>query len=170
MTKKINLSDYNPETIPSGENLSIGIVVSEWNPQITNALLDGAYSTLIKHDVPQEYINTIHVPGSFELPTGAKLLLESGTYNAIICLGCVIQGETRHFDFICNAIATGITQLAVKEKMPVIFGVLTTNDLQQAIERSGGKHGNKGIEAAITALKMAKLRDHLDRTSTKRKH
>ena len=157
-TKKTNLSVYNPDMIPSGKDLRIGIVVSEWNTTITNSLLEGAYSTLVKHGVADENITVEHVPGSFELPTGAKFMFKYGKYDAVICLGCVIQGETRHFDFICDAVANAIAQLAMDENRPVIFGVLTTNDMQQAIDRSGGKHGNKGVEAAITALKMADMR------------
>ncbi|MBR5784689.1 MAG: 6,7-dimethyl-8-ribityllumazine synthase [Bacteroidales bacterium] len=167
ITKKTNLSDYNPEIIPSGKDFNIGIVVSEWNSEITNSLLDGAYNTLLKHDVAEENITVERVPGSFELPSGAKFMLKYGKYDAIICLGCVIQGETRHFDFICDAVANAIAQLAMEENRPVIFGVLTTNDMQQAQDRSGGKHGNKGVEAAVTALKMADLRAHLKHNSKK---
>ena len=167
-TKKVNLSEYNPEVIPSGEDFNIGIVVSEWNPTITNSLLEGAYTTLQKHGVKDENIAVEHVPGSFELPTGAKLMLKYGKYDAIICLGCVIQGETRHFDFICEAVANATAQLAMAENRPIIFGLLTTNDMQQALDRSGGKHGNKGVEAAVTALKMAALRAKLKAESTKK--
>ena len=153
-----NLSSYNQDEVPSGEKEIFGIVVSEWNSQITDSLLEGAVSTLLKYDVDEKDIDIIHVPGSFEPPlAAAKLLEKNRRSSATICLGCVIQGETRHFDFICDAVANGIMQLQLKEEIPVIFGVLTTNDLQQAIDRSGGKHGNKGIEAAITALKMAAL-------------
>ena len=166
-TKKINLSVYNPDMIPSGKNLKIGIVVSEWNPTITNSLLEGAYSTLIKHGVADENITVEHVPGSFELPSGAKFMFKYGKYDAVICLGCVIQGETRHFDFICDAVANAIAQLAMDENRPVIFGVLTTNDMQQALDRSGGKHGNKGVEAAITALKMADMRIRMKKSTSK---
>lgn len=167
ITKKTNLSDYNPEIIPSGKDFNIGIVVSEWNSEITNSLLDGAYNTLLKHDVAEKNITVERVPGSFELPSGAKFMLKYGKYDAIICLGCVIQGETRHFDFICDAVANAIAQLAMEENRPVIFGVLTTNDMQQAQDRSGGKHGNKGVEAAVTALKMADLRARLKHNSKK---
>jgi 6,7-dimethyl-8-ribityllumazine synthase len=166
-TKKINLSVYNPDMIPSGKNLKIGIVVSEWNATITNSLLEGAYSTLIKHGVADENITVEHVPGSFELPSGAKFMFKYGKYDAVICLGCVIQGETRHFDFICDAVANAIAQLAMDENRPVIFGVLTTNDMQQALDRSGGKHGNKGVEAAITALKMADMRIRMKKSTSK---
>ena len=166
-TKKTNLSEYNPDMIPSGKDLRIGIVVSEWNSTITNSLLEGAYSTLIKHGVADENITVEHVPGSFELPTGAKFMFKYGKYDAVICLGCVIQGETRHFDFICDAVANAIAQLAMDENRPVIFGVLTTNDMQQVIDRSGGKHGNKGVEAAITALKMADMRLRMKKSIAK---
>ena len=166
-TKKTNLSVYNPDMIPSGKDLRIGIVVSEWNTTITNSLLEGAYSTLVKHGVADENITVEHVPGSFELPTGAKFMFKYGKYDAVICLGCVIQGETRHFDFICDAEANAIAQLAMDENRPVIFGVLTTNDMQQAIDRSGGKHGNKGVEAAITALKMADMRIRMKKSNSK---
>ena len=157
-TKKTNLSDYNPDTVPSGKGMKIGIVVAEWNAQITNALCDGAHNTLTANHVDEKDITVIHVPGSFELPTGAATLLNSNTdYDAVICLGCVIQGETRHFDFICNAVSNGLTNLSLQDGRPVIFGVLTTNNMEQAIDRSGGKHGNKGVEAAVTAIKMVAM-------------
>ncbi|MDR2907846.1 MAG: 6,7-dimethyl-8-ribityllumazine synthase [Bacteroidales bacterium] len=148
-----NLSEYTSCGFGDLSQTHIGIVVSEWNEQITNALLQGAMETLLKKGVNLENISVKTVPGSFELTLGAQHLLTDGC-DAVICLGCVIQGETRHFDFICDAVANGITNLNIKYNTPVIFGVLTTNDLQQAIDRSGGKHGNKGVEAAITALKM----------------
>lgn len=156
--KKTNLSDYNPDSIPSGKGMKIGIVVAEWNPQITNALCQGAYDTLVANKVAIKDITVVHVPGSFELPTGANTLLSSDTeYDAVICLGCVIQGETRHFDFICDAVSNGLVNLSLQDGRPVIFGVLTTNNMQQAIDRSGGKHGNKGVEAAVTAIKMVAM-------------
>lgn len=161
-TKKTNLSDYNPETIPSGAGMKIGIVAAEWNPQITNALREGAYSTLLANHVAETDITVIRVPGSFELPTGAATLLNSNNnYDAVICLGCVIQGETRHFDFICGAVSNGLTNLSLQDGRPVIFGVLTTNNMQQAIDRSGGKHGNKGVEAAVTAIKMVAMQKQI---------
>ena len=161
-TKKTNLSDYDPEKIPSGKGMKIGIVVAEWNPQITNALCKGAYDTLIANDVDESDITVAHVPGSFELPTGAATLLNSNTdYDAVICLGCVIQGETRHFDFICGAVSNGLVNLSLQDGRPVIFGVLTTNNMQQAIDRSGGKHGNKGVEAAVTAIKMVAMQNKI---------
>lgn len=152
-----NLSLYNIDEVPSGENGIYGIIVSEWNTEITNALLEGAVETLKLKGVAEKDIYIQYVPGSFELPFGASSLLDKKKFDAIICLGCVIQGETRHFDFICDAVSHGIMQVSLKKEIPVIFGLLTTNTLEQAQDRSGGKHGNKGIEAAITALKMAIL-------------
>ena len=155
--KKTNLSDYNPETIPDGDNYSVGIAVAEWNPTITNALLEGAVGTLKSNGVKQENIKVKYVPGTFELSFAAKLMLDDSMLDAVIVLGCVIQGETRHFDFICQGISQGITSLNLIGEKPVIFGVLTTDTMQQALDRAGGKHGNKGDEAAVTALKMIKL-------------
>jgi len=152
-----NLSDYDPADIPDGASMKFGIVVSEWNEEITAALLEGTLSTLSKHGVKQENIQIKTVPGSFELPFGARVLAEQFTPNAVICLGCVIQGETRHFDYICQGVTYGITELNLDYDIPFIFGVLTTEDPQQALDRAGGKHGNKGDEAAITALKMSAL-------------
>lgn len=156
-TELKNLSSCNKDDVPSGEKGIFGIVVSEWNREITDNLLRGAVDTLMEHGVDDKDIYIRHVPGSFELPFGASTLLEKKRFDAIICLGCVIQGETRHFDFICDAVANGIMQVSLKEEIPVVFGVLTTNTLEQARDRSGGKHGNKGVEAAVTALKMAAL-------------
>jgi len=152
-----NLSDFSHTEVPSAAAYKFGIVVAEWNAEITNALYTGAYQSLIKHGALPENIYNYAVPGSFELTSGADLLLKQLKLDAVICLGCVIQGETRHFDFICNAVANGISNVAIKYAKPVIFGVLTTDNQQQAIDRAGGKHGNKGDEAAITAIKMADL-------------
>lgn len=157
MQKKVNLSDYNPATVPDGGQYRIAIVVAEWNPDITNALLQGAHETLLEHGVKEENIRVIPVPGSYELTTGADIALSDPLCDAAICLGCVIQGETRHFDFICEAVSQGLTNLSLKRERPVIFGLLTTNNMQQALDRAGGKHGNKGVEAAVTALKMVHL-------------
>ncbi len=157
-----NLSEYNPDEIPSGEGMKISIVLAEWNLEITGALLDGAVRTLLRHGVREKDIRVKHVPGSFELPLGAQLIAESGKPDAVICLGCVIQGETRHFDFICQGVTKGIADLNLKYGRPFVFGVLTTDTLQQAKDRSGGKHGNKGDEAAITALKMVQLKKSLE--------
>jgi len=152
-----NLSDFSGSEIPSASAYRFGIVVAEWNAEITNALYQGAYQNLIKYGAAEQNIFTYAVPGSFELTSGADLLLKNGNLDAVICLGCVIQGETRHFDFICNAVANGISNVSIKYSKPVIFGVLTTNNHQQAFDRAGGKHGNKGDEAAVTAIKMAQL-------------
>lgn len=160
--KKTNLSDYNPAEVPDGKKYRVGIVVAEWNREITDALAQGAIDTLREHGVEEENIRLVHVPGSFELTTGADLLLGNDkTIDAVICIGCVIQGETRHFDFICEAVSQGITNVALKHEKPVIFSVLTTNNMQQALDRAGGQHGNKGVEGAVTALKMIKLQREL---------
>jgi 6,7-dimethyl-8-ribityllumazine synthase len=156
-TQLKNLSDFSAITIPSAAPYSFGIVVAEWNTEITGALYEGAYKSLLAHGAAAENIHTYAVPGSFELTSGADLLLKNRGFDAIICLGCVIQGETRHFDFISDAVANGLSNVAIKYSKPVIFGVLTTDNQQQAIDRAGGKHGNKGDEAAITAIKMADL-------------
>lgn len=161
MQKKVNLSDYNPDTVPDGSQYHIAIVVAEWNPDITGALLQGAHETLLQHGVLAENIQVVPVPGSYELTTGADIALSNPDCDAAICLGCVIQGETRHFDFICEAVSQGLTNLSLKRERPVIFGLLTTNDMQQALERAGGRHGNKGVEAAVTALKMIRLNKQL---------
>lgn len=150
-----NLSDFSGTEVPSATPYNFGIVVAEWNTQITSSLYQGAYNTLLKHGAVEQNIYTYTVPGSFELTAGAGILLKNSKLDAVICLGCVIQGQTRHFDFICNAVANGITNVAIKYSKPVVFGVLTTDNEQQAIDRAGGKHGNKGDEAAITAIKMA---------------
>ena len=150
----VNLSDYNIEKVPSAENMRFGIVISEWNNEITEALYLGAYNTLIKHGAQKDNIVKEYVPGSFELTFGANIISKRNDIDAVIVLGCVIQGETRHFDFICQGVSQGITELNATTDTPVIFGVLTTNTQQQAQDRAGGKHGNKGDEAAVTAIKM----------------
>lgn len=152
-----NLSDFSHTKVPSAKAYKFGIVVAAWNAEVTGALYKGAYDTLIKHDVLAENIISVEVAGSYELIAGADLLLSNKDLDAVICLGCVIQGETKHFDFICNAVANGIAQVGVKHTKSVIFGVLTTDNQEQALDRTGGKHGNKGDEAAITAIKMADL-------------
>jgi 6,7-dimethyl-8-ribityllumazine synthase len=149
-----NLSSYSTQNLPTATQLRFGIVVAEWNEDITSALLDGALETLKKHGVQEQHIVIKTVPGSFELSLGAQWLAQDAKIDAVITLGCIIQGETRHFDFIAQAVAIGITEVGLKHNKPVIFGVLTTDNLEQAQDRSGGKHGNKGDEAAITALKM----------------
>lgn len=156
-----HLSAQQEAAIPSGESFRFGIVVSEWNTEITEKLFQGCYHILTKYRTPSEQIITIHVPGSFELPQAAQLLLESQELDAVICLGCIIKGETSHDMHIASAVANGITQVGLDYSTPVIFGVLTTNDMQQAVDRAGGKYGNKGEEAAITALRMAAIRAKL---------
>ncbi len=156
-----NLSDFKHTTIPNGAGMRIGIVTAEWNIEITGALLNGAIKTLSENGVTENDIIVKYVPGSFELTFGAQLLCEDKSIDSVIVLGCVIQGETRHFDFICDAVSQGVTNVSLKYNKPVIFGLLTTNTLQQAQDRSGGKHGNKGDEAAITAVKMISLKKSL---------
>lgn len=156
-----NLSDFDHMKIPSGAGLRIGIVVADWNSEVTDALLEGAYNTLKKYNVREEDILIKRVPGSIELTLGAQLLEEQFDLDAVIVLGCVIQGETRHFDYVCDSVTQGITQLNLTYKKPFIFGVLTTNNQQQALDRAGGKHGNKGDEAAVAAIQMADLRKEL---------
>lgn len=155
--KKQNLSAYAPANIPDAEDMSFGIVVSEWNTEVTDQLREATVQTLLKHGVPHNNIIVEYVPGSFELPLGAQWMMSHLEVDAVICLGCVIQGETRHFDFICQGVTQGIVQLNQSYARPVIYGVLTTNDMQQALDRAGGKHGNKGTEAAVTAIKMVAL-------------
>ncbi len=153
-----NLSEYNEENIPSGEKLHIGICVSEWNKNITHALYEGCFDTLVKHGVKAENIVTSQVPGTFELPMGAKILASKQRLDAVVCIGCVIKGETSHNEYINHAVATGLVNMSVMSSIPFIFGVLTPNDEQQALDRAGGKYGNKGVEAAVTALRMAAMK------------
>lgn len=153
-----NLSNYNPDLVPDGSSYKIGIAVSEWNHEVTGALLNGAVEVLKKHHVQENNIEIVYVPGSFELPKAAKFLAETANPDAVICIGCVIQGETRHFDFICQGVTIGIMNLNIQYEIPFIFGVLTTENQTQALERAGGKHGNKGTEAGITALKMVRFK------------
>lgn len=162
MAKKKNLSEHKKELIPTAKNMTIGIVVAEWNPEITDALCNGAIESLKENGIPDENIKIEKVPGTFELTLGGQFMAEYNDVDAVICLGCVIQGETRHFDFICNAVSAGITQLNINYNIPFIFGVLTTDNFEQAKERSGGKHGNKGVEAGVTAIKMVALQKKLE--------
>ena len=160
-TENTNLSNYDSKTLPDATHLRFGIVVSEWNPTITEGLLKDAVGALLDCGVVESNIKTIHVPGSFELPLAAQFLLESKNVDAVICLGSVIQGETKHFDYVCQTTSNGIKDVSLKYNKAVIFGVLTDNTMQQAIDRSGGKHGNKGVEASITAIKMVSLMKNL---------
>ena len=152
-----NLSTFNKNDIGDCSHLKIGIVYSNWNSDITDNLYDGAFSTLIELGVDKENIRSFKVPGSFELVYGANKMSNKNV-DAIICLGCVIRGETSHFDYICNSVSNGIMNLNIKLDIPVIFGVLTDNTKEQSLDRSGGRLGNKGIEAAVTAVQMALLK------------
>lgn len=160
-TEGINLSHYDKDSIPNATNMRFGIVVSEWNEKITSGLLNGALTTLKENGVTAENITVRHTPGSFELALGAQHLLEHTKVDGVIALGSVIQGETKHFDFVCHGVTQGIMDVSLKYNRPVIFGVLTDNTMQQAIDRSGGKHGNKGTECAIACIKMIALRKEL---------
>ena len=144
--------------MPDASNMRIALIVSAWNGEITESLFKAASDTLLQAGCPAENIFRHDVPGSFELPLGAKWALDAHHPDAVICLGCVIRGETSHFDFICDSVSHGIMQLQLSYGIPVTFGVLTTENHQQAIDRSGGKHGNKGVEAAATAIQMVALR------------
>ena len=152
-----NLSEYDFSKVPDASSMCFGIVVAEWNPEITGKLLEGCVSTLEKHGTLPENIHVKTVPGSFELIYGAHQMCLNGGYDAVIILGCVIRGDTPHFDYICEGVTYGIARLNAKSEIPVIYGLLTTNDLQQAEDRSGGRLGNKGDECAVVAIKMAKF-------------
>ncbi len=152
-----NLSVYDKATIPNANGLRFGIVVSEWNSEITEGLFSGALEALMDCGAVKTDILRWNVPGSFELTYGSKKMIETQKVDAVIAIGSVIQGETKHFDFVCEATSQGIKDLNVTMNVPVIFCVLTDNNIQQSIDRSGGKHGNKGTEAAIAAIKMAVL-------------
>jgi 6,7-dimethyl-8-ribityllumazine synthase len=153
-----NLSVYDDSTVPSAADMHFGIVVAEWNAHITHALYEGCVATLLQHGAKEEHIHVAQVPGSFELPSGARIIAGQHNLDAVICLGCVIKGETSHDEYINHAVATGLVNLGITTGKPYIFGLLTTNDEQQALERAGGKHGNKGVEAAVTAIRMAALK------------
>ena len=157
-----DLSGYDPASVPEAGKMRFGIVVSDWNHDITQALLEGAVKTLKKHGATDNNIVIKHVPGSFELTLGAQFFAEYDDLDAIICLGCVIQGETPHFTYICQSVTYGITKLNLEYNIPFIFGVLTTLNYEQARDRAGGKHGNKGDEAAVTAIKMAALQFEME--------
>jgi 6,7-dimethyl-8-ribityllumazine synthase len=155
-TENSNLSNFDSSTVPSGDSLTIGLVVSKWNEKITESLFNGAYTTLTEFGVKANNIKRIDVPGSFELVFGSKKMIQSNV-DVVIAIGCVIKGETEHFDYICQSVSKGIVDLNINFDTPVVFCVLTDNNIQQSVDRSGGKHGNKGVEAAITALKLANL-------------
>jgi len=158
----VDLSDYDPASVPDAGKMRFGIVVSDWNHDITQALLEGAKKTLKKNGATDNNIVIKHVPGSFELTLGAQFFAEYDDLDAIICLGCIIQGETPHFSYICQSVTYGITKLNLEYNIPFIFGVLTTLNYEQAKDRAGGKHGNKGDEAAVTAIKMAALQFEME--------
>jgi len=154
-------SEFFTIPVPDANGMKMAIVVSEWNNEITFALKDGAVQTLLEHGAKESDIILRYVPGSFELTSGAQMLAKYSQVDAIICIGCVIRGETPHFDYICQGVTTGLTQISIRYEIPVIFGVLTTDSYQQALDRAGGKHGNKGVEAAVTAIKMIALKRDL---------
>ncbi|MEO7082258.1 MAG: 6,7-dimethyl-8-ribityllumazine synthase [Flavobacteriales bacterium] len=156
-----DLSNYDAAGVPRGTGLRLGLVVSSWNPEITHAMRDGAVETLLKHGVALKNIVEEHVPGSFELALAAQFLLEHHPLDGVICIGSVVRGETPHFDFVCQATAQGIMDVGLKTGRPAIFCVLTDDNMEQARARSGGKYGNKGVEAAVALLQMAALRRKL---------
>ena len=158
--QRYNLSNYNNSAITEASDYKIAVVISEWNSQITKGLLKGVLDTLKSYGVYSNNIVTKYVPGSFELIFGAKKL-QTSSVDAVIAVGCIIQGETKHFDYVCQGVTQGIKDLNVLYDTPVIFCVLTDNNIQQSLDRSGGKHGNKGVEAAVTALKMVALNKSL---------
>jgi 6,7-dimethyl-8-ribityllumazine synthase len=153
-----NLSDHKSDSLPDISERRFAILTSEWNEEVTAALYKGAYETLLKHGAKEGNITSKWVPGSFELCLGAQWMAEDPAVDAVIAIGCLIQGETPHFDYICQAVALGLKDVNLKYNKPVIFGVLTTHDMQQALDRAGGKHGNKGDEAAYTAIQMLGFR------------
>ena len=157
-----NLSSFDRSGMPDASSMRIGIVVSQWNHDITSKLFEGAEKTLSDFGCRAENIMIRNVPGSYELIAGAMFLAEYEDVDAVICLGCVIQGETRHFEFICQSVAQGLMDLTIKYGRPFIFGVLTTDNHSQAVDRAGGKHGNKGVEAAVTAIKMVSLHNEFE--------
>jgi 6,7-dimethyl-8-ribityllumazine synthase len=156
-----NLSAYKKSEIPSASDLSFGIITSEWNEEITDALYKACFDTLIEHGAKEENIHSIWVPGTFELPAGARMLAQKHKLDALVCLGCVIKGETSHNEYINQSVAQALQNMAIASGKPFIFGVLTPNSMQQALDRAGGVHGNKGVEAAVTAIKMAALKKSL---------
>ncbi|WP_348798799.1 6,7-dimethyl-8-ribityllumazine synthase [Flavobacterium adhaerens] len=163
-TENKNLSEYDKTTIPNAKDFRFGIVVSEWNDVITEGLYNGAHAALLDNEVLPNNIIRWNVPGSFELIYGSKKMLQTQNVDAVIAIGCVIQGQTKHFDFVCEGVTQGIKDLNVQTDIPVIFCVLTDNTMQQSIDRSGGIHGNKGTEAAIAAIKMAYIRQQASLT------
>jgi 6,7-dimethyl-8-ribityllumazine synthase len=167
VNKKKNLSETEGKLAGDASEFKFALIVSEWNFTITESLKNAAVACLLKHHVKEENIYVHYVPGTFELALGAQWIYDEKDPDAVLCLGCVIQGETRHFDFICDAAAKGITNLNLKYGSPFIFGVLTPDTMKQAEDRAGGKHGNKGEEAALTAIKMLELKAGLKKDKKK---
>lgn len=165
-SKDKNLSTYNESDIPSAEELSFGIIVSDWNAEITHALYKGCLETLEKHGAKEENIHVVQVPGTYELPQGARILNQHKKLDATICIGCVIKGETSHNEYINMSVAQALQNMAIATGKPFVFGVLTPNNMEQALDRAGGKYGNKGVEAAVTALRMAHLPKALEEKNT----
>lgn len=159
--KKTNLSEYDAAGIGDAGECIIGVIAAEWNAEVTDALLKGCMETLKENGMKDENILVARVPGTFELSSAADIMLQNKDMDAVVCIGCVIQGETRHFEFICQAVAQGLTNVALKHSRPVIFSVLTCDTMEQALDRAGGRHGNKGVEGAVTALKMCAYRNTL---------
>lgn len=153
-----NLSDFDPTSLPDASDMYFGIALSEWNAEITHALFEGCHQTLLKQGTPKEHIHLVQVPGAFELPLAAQWLVKHHQLHAVICLGCVIKGETTHNEYINTAVSQALMQLSLQYDLPFVFGLLTPNNWKQAKARAGGQHGNKGVEAAITALRMAALK------------
>tara|TARA_B100001094_G_C17663141_1_gene545180 strand:- start:2 stop:496 length:495 start_codon:yes stop_codon:yes gene_type:complete len=160
-TKNKNLSSFDPKKVPSGRGKKIGIIVSEWNDEITEGLKKGACEALLQCGTFERDIIVEYVPGAFELPLGAKFLLESKNLDAVIAIGCVVRGETAHFDYVCQGVTQGIQEVNLEYNKPVMFCVLTDDKIKQSKARSGGGLGNKGVEAAVGALKMIGLKDRL---------
>lgn len=160
-TKNKNLSVFSTENLPDISGFGFAIVVAEWNEVVTEKLFEGAYDTLIKHGADEAKIIRVNVPGSYELTLGSKWMADRDDIQAVIAIGAVIQGETKHNDYINHAVAQGLNDVALTSGKPVIFGVLTPNTMEQAVDRAGGKHGNKGDEAAITAIKMLGLKNQI---------
>jgi 6,7-dimethyl-8-ribityllumazine synthase len=161
-TNQKNLSSYNALSIPSALDFNFAIVVSDYNQEITGALYDGAINTLIKHGAIPDNIIVKHVPGTFELPLAGQWMAEYFDVDAVICIGCVIKGDTDHDQYINQAVSQSLAQLSIEYSIPFVFGILTTNNLEQAQDRAGGKLGNKGIEAAVTAIRMASLKSEME--------
>lgn len=162
-----NLSQYDEQHVPSAAPFTFGIVVAEWNAEITHALYAACYDTLIQHEANSEQIFVLQVPGSFELPTAARFCIAKHKVDAVVCIGCVIKGETDHNDYINRSVASGLISLSITSGVPCIFGVLTPNNMEQALDRAGGKYGNKGVEAAVTAIRMAHLKREMESSNKK---